>query len=429
MSKDKFITKWNIEGGDRTIILPTLSIENKGEYSATNVIDWGDGITIEMGLIEEHPVSHKYDDDGEYTVTITGDKFKGWDFNDISDSKNKIIDVSDVSLLQLVNNDNGGYFKGCSNLKWSATNKLDLTGIENLNDMFRECIKFNGDIGNWDVSNVINMENMFHSASLFNKDISNWKVSNVKDMSGMFKNASNFNKDIGEWDVSNVTNMSKMFSNATIFNQDIGIWDVSNVTDMSEMFNGATNFNQDIGLWDVSNVIIMDAMFGLAINFNQDISNWNVSNVTSMGGMFAKATNFNQDIGDWKIHSVTSMILFLTDVKLDTDNYNNILKKWSDDDNNKNNIVIDFGLSNYGLSAVSARNNLINNKDWTIKDNGLIKNDNDILIQKAIKNVISLTKLTSTSINRNAKTNFVIVNNIKNKDNVNDIKHIQVTFV
>src|SRR5690625_4362209 len=222
----------------------------------------------------------------------------------------------------------------------------DVSNVTTMSSMFASSydiiVPFNKDISKWDVSSVTNMHEMFYGSS-FNQDIGNWNVSNVSDMSRMFSGyhdfqdsstgdvvtITSFNQDIGNWDVSRVTNMSEMF-NMSHFNQSIGNWDVSNVKNMNSMFSRNENFNQDIGQWDVQNVTNMSYMFSStpfnqdignwdvssvknmkymfsSTPFNQDIGNWDVSSVTDMSGMFAGAYSFNQDIGNWDVNNVTSM--------------------------------------------------------------------------------------------------------------------------
>ena len=66
--------------------------------------------------------------------------------------------------------------------------------------------------------------------------IGTWDVSRVTDMQGLFRNASRFNGDISKWDVSNVTTMSGMFYGADAFNREISNWDVPKVIDMANMY-------------------------------------------------------------------------------------------------------------------------------------------------------------------------------------------------
>ena len=65
-------------------------------------------------------------------------------------------------------------------------NDVDVSRIEDMNRLFNNSSKFNGDISNWNVKRVKDMNFMF-AWSQFNGDISNWDVSGVKDMEGIFK--------------------------------------------------------------------------------------------------------------------------------------------------------------------------------------------------------------------------------------------------
>ena len=244
--------------------------------------------------------------------------------------------------------------------------------------------KFNQPIGDWDVSNVTNMQSMF-SISQFNQPIGDWDVSNVTDMSNMFYE-SQFNLPIGDWNVGVVTNMSRMFD-ISQFNQPIDDWDVGNVTNMSSMFNGS-QFDQPIGNWNVSNVLNMSSMFS-GSQFDQPIGNWDVSNVTNMQSMFD--SQFNQPIGDWDVSNVTDMsgmfwgnhsfnqnisswvfnpsVIFssyfnglIRGSNFSVENYDLLLQTFS----NQNLQNKDFPAYDLVYCNSIARNDLINNKGWTI---------------------------------------------------------------
>ena len=315
---DPFISVWQVkqEGG---CILRLPLLDRDGEYDFK--VDWGDGTSTEV-YVNPGVCEHKYQNEGRYTVTITG-TFIGFSFkNTRLDWRGILTEKSRpfyyVNLLRIdkwgcLRLRNGGkYFYQCRKLEFVDTPVLG-PDITTLDGMFQGAWEFNQDISHWDVSHVINMAKMFYDAYAFNGNIGGWDVGNVTNMDGMFLKAKVFDQDIGEWNVSSVTNMRHMFAFTEAFNQDIGGWDVSSVTDMSFMFRYTRAFNQDIGRWNVSGVTDMLGMFELARVFNQDIGRWNVSGVTNMTRMFSGSRAFNQDIGGWDVSSVTTMEKMFSD--------------------------------------------------------------------------------------------------------------------
>lgn len=244
----------------------------------------------------------------------------------------------------------------------------NVSNVTNMEMMFNEAISFNQNLNSWDVSKVDNMGHMFSLADSFDGNISSWKVNNVTKMHGMFSGAKVFNQDISAWNVSNVTSMSYMFYESLQFDQNIGNWDVSNVISMNNMFKRALKFNQNIGNWNVANVRSMSNMFQKASSFNQDISNWNVSEVQDMFEMFSEATVFNQDLGKWDVSKVGNMHGMFNGLTLSTDNYDGILKGWSNLPTTKLNVYFGGGNSSY-CNSEAERNNLIS-KGWIITDLG-----------------------------------------------------------
>ncbi len=247
--------------------------------------------------------------------------------------------------------------------KWNVTN------VTNMSSMFHSAENFDQELNDWDVSNVLFMGSMFRNAKTFNKDISNWNVSKVSDMKSMFSRAENFNQNIGNWDVSNVESMEFMFERAAKFNGNIGTWNVSRVQNMKAMFM-YSDFNQNISNWEVINVNDMDYMFYASQKFNQNISDWNVSNVETMSHMFGNTSLFDQNIGLWNITKVKDMSFMFSGSKgLSIENYNNILIGWSNNSNLQENVVFDADAYEYCI-AENARENLTQNFNWTINDNG-----------------------------------------------------------
>ena len=75
-----------------------------------------------------------------------------------------------------------------------------------------------------------------------------WDVSSVTNMNQMFRDAINFNQDIGSWDVSNVTDIASMFLSATIFNQDLSGWCVASIS------SEPNNFSNSSALTSITNL-------------------------------------------------------------------------------------------------------------------------------------------------------------------------------
>ena len=85
--------------------------------------------------------------------------------------------------------------------------------------------------------------------------------------------------------------------------------------------------------------------------------------------MFRNATSFNQSLGNWDISHVFSMKNMLKGVILSSDNYDDILKKWSKLPLRKN-VEFHAGKSKYSPSEKIDRDRLINKFLWTIHDGG-----------------------------------------------------------
>lgn len=220
-------------------------------------------------------------------------------------------------------------FSGCTNLRLSAEDTPDLSGVRSMHGMFVEsqfdeplndwdvshvedmskmfvnASRFDQDLDRWDVSGVVTMSKMFAGAASFNGEIGTWDVSSVLDMSHMFRHASSFNREIGTWDVSSVGSFLGMFEDASTFDRHIEAWDTSRAETMSSMFAGAVSFNQPLQGWDLSRVTHTENMFAGAIVFDQPIEAWDVSNLRGAQGMFDGASSFNQDLGGWETSSLS----------------------------------------------------------------------------------------------------------------------------
>jgi surface protein len=327
-----------------------LPLESTGSYNFT--VSWGDGVVENIVSYNQVEVVHTYTVPGVYTVQIYGN-IEGFRFNDVGD-KLKLLDIKNWGDLNV--GDNGGYFRGCSNLVLSATDNLNLTGTTSLYNMFNGASSLTGDLSGWNTSNVENMRNMFSGTDFFTSDLNYWDTSSVTNMNSMFSSALTFDGNISGWNTSTVTNMETMFYGASSFNQPLNDWDVSKVTDfgtsiyngmfynadsfnqnlsswklnssityLGAMFRNTNSFNGDLSSWDVSNIENMRAMFQGANSFNQSLNYWNVSLVTNMRDMFSGATFFNQDLEKWDVSKVSNMEKMFAG----TNFFNGNISKWN----------------------------------------------------------------------------------------------------
>ena len=243
-----FITSWNtgntgVSNSDQ-VKLPII------DGSVVNFsINWGDGNEETITEIPVGGITHTYDSEGTYTITMLG-SCEGWTFQNGGDQK-KILDVSQWgTLFEAITND--GAFKNCTNMDISATDGVKFTtfyemfhtqtlstamvgntGIE-LFDV-SECTSFyrgfrgrsglaDRDFSSWDTSSVTNMEQMFYlNYALVNPSFNNWDVSNVTDLgyflAGVY-NVSNLNTPTFlNWDTSSCSNFNRMFTDKSLFKE------------------------------------------------------------------------------------------------------------------------------------------------------------------------------------------------------------------
>ena len=238
----------------------------------------------------------------------------------------------------------------------------DVSHVTTMFSLFSGASSFNQPLNNWDVSQVTNMGRVFNSATDFDQPLDSWDTSNVTIMMNMFESASSFNQPINNWDVSQVTNMGRVFNSATDFDQPLDNWDTSNVTNMISMFSNAHNFDQPLNNWDTSSVISMSRMFSSASSFNQPLDNWDISNVTNLNGMFKNAVSFNQDVSEWVFNQDVILSEFLISSNLSPANYDSLLQSFD----NQNLVDKTLNALSLGYCDGTTRDNLINNKNWTI---------------------------------------------------------------
>lgn len=121
----------------------------------------------------------------------------------------------------------------------------------------------NINISKWNVSNIDDMSYMFRDCRYFNCNLSKWNVSRVENMHGMFDECENFTGEgLERWNVSNVEDMGFMFFGCKKFTgKALENWKVIKLKDMNHMFRKCTSLNCNLSKWDVSSVKIMQYAF------------------------------------------------------------------------------------------------------------------------------------------------------------------------
>jgi surface protein len=78
--------------------------------------------------------------------------------------------------------------------------------------------------------------------------------------------------------------------------------------------------------------------------------------------MFANATSFDRDLSDWSFYQEVYLDQFLDNTDMSSDNYDTLLQSFD----NQNLVGLFLSAENVAYCNEQTRNNLINNKNWTI---------------------------------------------------------------
>ena len=311
------------------------------------------------------------------------------------------INLWDVSNVQSMS----GMFNGATSFNTNI-NLWDVSNALFMSNMFKGATSFNQPLDEWDMSNTIFCENMFKGATSFNQPLNDWVVSGIVFFQGFMDGATSFNQDLNSWN-TNMATTKNMFKDAESFNGNISNWDVSNVNEFNGMFKGATsfngdlsswvlegqaddgpgggeltlnsmfedsNYNQSLNTWDTSNVVSMSNMFANNTTFNQPLDSWDTSNVITMSNMFLNSTAFKQPLDSWDFSEVTNFTGFMQGkgfTNYSSTNYDLLLDRLVNNTTSTN-LILDMGNIKYTTGAVSDRDTLTNNRNWTIIDGGEI---------------------------------------------------------
>ena len=202
-----------------------------------------------------------------------------------------------------------------------GTLRFDTENVKKMGAMFKQAMKFNGSIYNW---NVYRVENFTDFLNCYDSGIG--RLSYLFDYIYPIQNHSNwtttggvFNKPMQAIDVSlnsksyvgwtmgaSCTSLERMFRDQREFNQNISEWNVTYVKKFGMMFVNCFEYNQPMntkqtGLsllsyraWDTRQGTNFSHMFTNARAFNQPISNWYVNNATTVS---ASRDNINKSYG------------------------------------------------------------------------------------------------------------------------------------
>ena len=208
-----------------------------------------------------------------------------------------------------------GYtFSSCSNLTSLDVSGWDTSKVTVMIGMFQGCSSLTSlDVSGWDTSKVTGMGDMFNGCSkLTSLDLSHFKTSNVTAMNGMFRSCSKLTSlDLSNFNTSLVISMDSIFSDcSSLTSLDVSGWDTSKVTGMGDMFNGCSKLTSlDLSHFKTSNVTAMNGMFRSCSKLTSlDLSGWDTSMVTNMYYMFHTCSSLTSlDLSSWDTSSVTDM--------------------------------------------------------------------------------------------------------------------------
>ncbi len=228
---DSFITLWQSDNGGKTS-MTQVEVPAIGSYDYywENIADLNiSGSGTATGLIVIN-----FPEPGTYRLEITpvgAEPFSAFQFGDSSGNRGDATKLIDVRQWGNIEWESFEYaFYGATNLEVSASDIPNLTKVKNISYAFAyTSIESIPGLSEWEMTGIENLEGMFRNATKFNQDIKDWDVSSVKNMSYLFSGASKFNGNIGLWDVSQVETMTDILANAKDFAYSLENWDLSSL--------------------------------------------------------------------------------------------------------------------------------------------------------------------------------------------------------
>ena len=303
------------EDGSEASPTKTFILHLSPEYQYDFEVDWGDGNSETINVVNGIDITHVYDNTGEYSISCIGLiprlNFSCSPSSGLNYEGSKIIDIEawGTNQWQSVYT----MFNFCDNLgELSAQDIPNLSKCDSMAGMFSRCPKFNGgtQFKNWDVSTIKSLRHAFSKnygkvgADTFNSDLTYWDVSNVENFESCFEACKGFNGDISKWNTKSAINFKWFMWGCNSFSGDISNWNMKNATNTKSMLNRCYEFDCDLSGWDMSKVESTEWMFYECKKFNGDIRNWDIRNVKTMRGMLSNCFVFDIDISDWDMSKV-----------------------------------------------------------------------------------------------------------------------------
>lgn len=197
-----FISTWKVEdGGD-------IWFSARGDFT----IDWGDGCIEKVSNTGKQSkyISHVYFTGGEHTVSISAG-VKELRMTKYRSDETTLIEVKQWGIAQWETMEK--MFDGSTHMTVSATDTPDLSKVENMSAMFRECILFNSPIEHWNYRKVKNISGMLSGAASFNQPISSMDLRAVKEIDDMLTHTTAFDQDLKLLKINSKTDTGRMFTN------------------------------------------------------------------------------------------------------------------------------------------------------------------------------------------------------------------------
>ena len=253
---------------------------------------------------------------------------------------------------------------------YAPKNSLDL--FRNMNQL----VSINAE--KLDVSRVETMENMFRSTALKTVNVTGWDVSSVTNMYGTFLNCTSLESIVGleTWDVSGVTTTNRLFSQCPMLKEiDLSTWKLPAVTDTERMFYKCEVLEElDASNWDLRSLVNARDMFKYCYKLKQikGMGNWKTGNVESLWDTFALCWSLEtlEGLQNWDLSSAIKVAGTFQQCFALTDEDVAVLYNW--DTSNFEDIswlfkgatgLVNIDLSNWDVSNVTKFNSLFSSSD------------------------------------------------------------------